>query len=899
MRELDKAEYRIKLEQINALAEEGDFRGAAEVADEIDWRHVKSARTLCMIGEIYEANKRYEDSCRILKYAYRRSASSKTVLYRLAELDIRTGNYEEAKKFINEFESNSPGDSSRFLLKYKLLRATKAPLDDQIAVLKDYKDAEYTERWAYELAKLYKRNGQKEKCVEECDDMILWFAEGKYVTKAMELKMSLTSLTPAQQARYESQRHRAEQEESAAEKPAEEEEQPSYTAMENVEKTILAADDEEEEVHTEVSATEAIEKMDHAAGRFNAGEIKPRNEEKTGPSRLQDRLTSSIRNIFSGMLLERDEEGTEDEDIKIAEEPGRAAEAAAEPEEAAEAPAPEMPAEEEPEDDPLAEAFAFARQSVEEQKGAAEATAESPDEETADLPEEPRDAEGDSDVLPEEEGKPEAPAKQEEALPMKDGEVDFEKLFAMSASALAGEVASGNYVMADTLEEDREEAEAAAELARKGAEGTEEADEEAEAAKREADLIGRETDESLGLTREFSFREEIRREIAKQSEEKTPITSPEEAARRTVLEETEEAEDAAPGTEAAEPSVEGKEAAGAPGDAAGSEKAAEGEADELEIPEEAEDADENLMAAFSGEAEEIEIPEEEHETLMGLAGIEHEAAAEASESETMIEDVMGESGVFTIQPVEGRELTGPEKTALSYFANIPGIDRQTTAALADIHNNCGDKTSRSGNVIIMGRQGSGKTRLADGLILMTCLHLGLKAAKVAKIVAQDLNQKDPAAVVKKLSGGFLVIEGAGALADETVNRLNQAMEFRTDDMIVILEDEREDLKKVLEAHADFAEKFTSRITVPVFTNDELVTFARVYAAEEGYKFDELSTLALYTIIGDQQRGGEPVTVGRVREILDKAIDRNHRRLFGKVTDRADGKTVLVEKDFNF
>ena len=207
---MDKAEYRIKLEQINALAEEGDFRGAAEIADEIDWRHVKSARTLCMIGEIYEANKRYEDSCRILKYAYKRSASSKTVLYRLAELDIRTGNYEEAKKFINEFESNSPSDSSRFLLKYKLLRATKAPLDDQIAVLTEYKDAEYTERWAYELAKLYRKNGQKEKCIEECDDMILWFSEGKYVTKAMELKMSIASLTPAQKVKYESSRREAE-----------------------------------------------------------------------------------------------------------------------------------------------------------------------------------------------------------------------------------------------------------------------------------------------------------------------------------------------------------------------------------------------------------------------------------------------------------------------------------------------------------------------------------------------------------------------------------------------------------------------------------------------------------------------------------------------------------------
>ena len=931
---MDKAEYRIKLEQINALAEEGDFRGAAEIADEIDWRHVKSARTLCMIGEIYEANKRYEDSCRILKYAYKRSSSSKTVLYRLAELDIRIGNYDEAKKFINEFESNSPGDTSRYILKYKLLRATKAPLDDQIEVLKEYKDNEYTERWSYELAKLYKKNGQKEKCIEECDDMILWFSEGRYVMKAMELKMSITSLTPMQQAKYESELHKVPEE--AAKEPSAEEE-PALSGIENVEKKILAAEEDEDDVHTEVSAEEAISRMDTAAGRFSGNEIDThRNEDSKQKdagnefARLQDKVTSGIRNIFSGMRLEKDEAEVEEEALQA---------------EAAAAEEAEHAAQEEPvsEEEALADVFAFAKQSVEEQKkaeeqglseNAADASPASSEEHmetgeeaikqaalnsageagqsadlTADAPEaagEPVSDEavsgGETIFVPEGSRTEAAPSGDEtvyvDGLPMKNGEVDFEKLFAQTGSALADEVASGNYVMADTLEEDRADAEEAAELSRREAEETPEraeeesalTDEELEAKKQEEDLIGRETDESLGLTREFSFREELRKaQETAEEKEPLPIESPEEAARRAVL-----AENGRLGEEIPEIPEEDTPYSASE---SGEEAARGGEVPASQDTGADEKPDEEMLAAFSGE-EDIDVPEEEHETLLGLSGLAQEEEETAAQEE--ITDVDGSSsGVFTIISREGRELTGPEKSALSYFAAIPGIDRQTTAALADIHNNSGDKTSRSGNIVIMGRQGSGKTRLADGLILMTCLHLGLKAVKVGRIVADDFNKKDPAAVVKKLSGGFLLIEGAGALSDEAIDRLNRAMEFRTDDLVVILEDEREDVKKVLADHPEFAEKFTSQITVPVFTNDELAAFARIYAAEEGYKFDDLSMLALYSTIGSNQKEGEPVTVGRVREIVDRAIDRNHRKLFGRVTDKEDGRVVLQEKDFHF
>ena len=200
------------------------------------------------------------------------------------------------------------------------------------------------------------------------------------------------------------------------------------------------------------------------------------------------------------------------------------------------------------------------------------------------------------------------------------------------------------------------------------------------------------------------------------------------------------------------------------------------------------------------------------------------------------------------------------------------MGEQITMALADVHNNAGDRTSRSGNIMIIGRQGSGKTRMADGLVLAICKELNMEAAKLARVLAEDFNAKDPAAVVKKLSGGFLMIEGAGALSDETVSRLSQAMEFRTDDLIVILEDEKEDLRNLMKKHPLFAEKFSSVITVPVFTNDELVTFAKTYCKELGYKIDDLGTLALYTMIGDNQQAMEPVTVGKVKGMVDRAIE---------------------------
>ena len=974
---LDKAEYRNKLEEINSYAEAGAFREAALIADEIDWKHVKSVRTLCMIGEIYEANRRYEDSARILKYAYKRSSSSKTVLYRLADLDIRNGEYDEAKRLINEFEQNSPNDTSRYILRYKLMRAEKAPLDDQIAVLREYKDHEYTERWAYELAKLYKKNGQKEKCIEECDDLILWFMEGKYVTKAMELKMQLTSLTPAQQAAYDA-RSREDEKNTAQVK----DEHSSLTGLETVEKAILvAADEDEEETRPKVSADDAIQRMDQAAGsavqipetEISGDEPDQNRQAKSGAGGFQKKLSNSIRAVFSG--LRRTDEEDEDADMKIApdkserdvapsipesavpvesvswvhEELRKSVEEGQQPSSDAAVPAAENAAEEKEgtytfleENNVAAAATAAGAAAAAAASLLAQGTAEAgaASEQFKEVPEagaEPEAAQavaaagvaseqfkevpeaGTASAAPEEaentgkssgiagavagagiasgiaiaaaasglyKGMTDDELPEEEKPAGNADDFNLDALFAETGSAFASEVASGGYVMADTLESDREQAEADAVKARQFGTGDSETAGRDQLSHTE-NLIARETDESLGLTRELHLRDAIREELNRRNSEgpKSPITTPEEAAKRTVAQAY--GKDLPEGNAGILYGPAGLSATLSGGDGISDEEI-------LRIY----GTDEALRSELL--ASDLDIPEvPEEETDEALRNLSSFSGDEGGNENTLIENMIGEPDSFVIMPVEGRQFTEPEKKAMSYFASIPGVDYQVTSALADIHNNSGDKTSRSGNVVIMGRQGSGKTRLAEGLILITCMHLGIKAAKEAHIVADALNKKDPAEVVKRMAGGFLIIEAAGSMSDECVRKLNQAMETRTDALVIIIEDEKADMKKLLDAHPEFAEKFTSRITVPVFTNDELVTFARTYAKEEGYKFDEMATLALYTMIGDKQRDAEPMTVGKVRALVDRAIERNSRKLFGKTTDKEDGRIVLTEKDFNF
>ena len=785
---LDKIEYKERLEKIKELAGAGNYEGAALAADTVDWRHVRSVKTLCMIAEIYENNKRYEDSELILKYAYKRSEASKTVLYRLAEINIRLQDLEEARRFIYEFEQLSPRDNSKFILEYRLLKAKNAPLDDQIEVLKELKDREYTERWAYELARLYRKNGQTRKCIEECDDMILWFAEGKYVTKAKALKRELAPLSAAQQMKAGFRRE---------EQAAREEYVPEAETEAAAEPEIAAAEPEtaaESEIETAEPETQAESEIEAAEP-----------ETQAEPE------------------IEAVEPETQAEPEIAAAEPETAAEpeiAAAEPEVTAE---PEITA---------------------------------------------------------------APAAQETAAE------PFAEPYAVSDTQ--------EFVSADAFEQaDSLDVSNAFENTASPAERVPYLDAEK--------MLASEDDESLGLTREFNLQELIRQAMmdgASVSEAVAKVRAEAEAAAAA-----KKAGKVAAGAailapeEAARKAV--REASGVmaqsvrPASRVRAEKAestAKPVREVKPIVKEAPENDDVMAALMAGEDDVLPVREEDMTTGFGVV------ETPVEDNSAVIGRIMATKGTLPKVRVEIRKLTDTERKIFTYFSDIPGVHEQVTLALADIHNSCGDKTSRGGNIIIQGRPGSGKTHLADGLILSACTDLGIHSVKRARITADELNRKDPASVVKKMSGGFLIIEHAGDLTNETVAKLSKAMEFRTDRLVVILEDAKSGIRSALAKDPGFAEKFTSTIIIPVFTNDELVTFAKTYAKENGCKMDEMGTLALYTIIGENQKESEPMTVGMVRDVMDAAISRAKGRKFGRRFSKnafgPDGRLLIKEKDFD-
>lgn len=724
---MDKLEYKERLEQIKGLAGAGDYEGAASAADTVDWRHVRSVKTLCMVAEIYENNQRFEDSELILKYAYKRSEASKTVLYRLAEINIRLQDFEEARRFIYEFEQLSPRDNSKFILEYRFLKAKNAPLDDQIEILKEYKDREYTERWAYELAKLYKKNGQTRKCIEECDDMILWFSEGRYVTKAKALKRELAPLSAAQQMR-----------------------------------AGLKRDEVSGEILPE-TAEKAAETVSEAAAEAGPGTA----ENVSEAAALQGEAQEETAGAFSEPSEKLSGEETGIEPVAFE----------------------------------SAEIFESA----------------------------------DSLEIPD----------------------TFERRN-----------------MLPSLEAEK--------------------------------MLASEDDESLGLTREFNLQALIRQAMkdgASVSEAVARVRAEAEAAAALKRAGKNAAAAAIIAPEAAARQAVRK-AAGLPASAARQETAAPAPKAEkkpapakkiVPIVKEAPENDDVMAALMAGEEDQVSAPQ--GGVITDLGSIE----TPMEDNSAVIGRIVASKGALPRVKEEIRKLSETERKIFTYMSDIPGVHEQVTLALADLHNSCGDKTSRSGNIIIQGRPGSGKTHLADGLILAICSDLGIRSVKRARLTADELNRKDPAAVVKKMSGGFLIVEHAGELTNETVAKLSKAMEFRTDRMVVILEDAKQGIRAALGRDAAFAGKFTSRIIIPVFTNDELVTFAKTYAKENGCKMDEMGTLALYTIIGENQKESEPVTVGMVRDMMDGAIGRAKSRKFGRRFSKTafgpDGRLLIREKDF--
>lgn len=884
MKNLDKEEFRVKLEEINHLVEQKDYKGAMNVVDSIDWRRVKNVRTLCVVGEIYAANKRYEDSKEIFLLAYHRASIGKNILYRLVEVSLKLGQVSEAVEFYQEYREVAPNDNTQYILKYKILKEKKAPLAEQIKVLEDYKEKEFTEKWSYELAKLYYQDGDKEKCLELCNEIILWFNEGNYVMKAMDLKQRMGALTGEEKERYEQQFV------------------PKLLKPEEAD-TIK---EEEKAPEAENQGSESIES------------IQIKNEDLDGVESLQDKISKGLRDIFGSRKMD------EMEDSIVSTEQTKEVQ-----EEMLRDPASEKEYESVPELEPETGKVkventkeTVAEESVNTADETAEKSAEAVSEENteglenADRSESAEEKKTFStetetpvenlkmptlnipdsmkNMVPEEIEVPKAPVQNnlfsdeaDAAEKMKDEEPAFDfSNFNLEDTILAAASAQGIEIPDEKVdeekvqEENKEIVEAAREISTKPQNAVKE--EKAEDIPEEEEVIT-----------------EDEEEIEPEPEQKKPVVELEE-------EEFLSEEDLQAAEDEFMNGPAGHKEKEEPSDDSMSEDEFIAKLLRESIGEE---ADEDMPPA-ADDVVETEDAEEEPEDSEDENFDFDEDEEEEESSESLSEEEELEQFIDSIQPKDKRNpsdivpreksLTDDEKKLFTYFVKVPGMREQLISALCDVQMAAADKTSKTGNVIVMGGKETGKTRLIASLIPAICKELNLPASKVAYVFADQLNEMDITKVIGKLSGGFLVIENANQLTQETVDILDKAMEFRTDGLTVIIEDEKIGMRKLIARFPKFAKKFTSMINIPVFTNDELVNFARVYTKENGYKIDQMGMLALYNLIGVNQKEDQPMNIGAVKEMLDAAMAKSQGGLLKfnkkKRVDR-DGFTVLYEKDF--
>ena len=797
---LDKEEFRIKLEEINKLVQNKDYKGAMNIVDSIDWRRVKNVRTLCVVGEIYAANGRYEDSKEIFLLAYHKASIGKNILYRLVEISLRMKNVDEATEFYEEYKQVAPNDSSQYILQYKIARVKNISLDEQIKILEEYKEHEFTEKWSYELAALYYKAGEKEKSLELCNEIILWFSEGKYVMKAYDLKQRMGELTGEEKAKYEKQfvPKLIKPEEAGNIKKAEQDRPEDSEEEKDLEKETSEKSTEEEE------QPEIIR-------------IEKNSRENDGAESIQDKISKGIRDIFGGARKKADEElneekesseeVTETEEDQIPEEIIKTDSTEKEPENV-----PELEADQEEKED-------FGK--------------------TMKLPE-LKIPDSMKNMEPSSAPKIEDIQKVDFAEMKKSGkEFNLEDTILAAASAQGIEIPKEEPLKEESTKEEKPE------------------EKEREDKKLSDDL------EKPDFLTSDSFGDHIE---VKAGDLKVPNIMPFEEEDDVTEEDLKSAE----------------------------EEFLHGPAGKKDL-----NADYNL--------EDMDAPaDQDEETINVLQNPEdNEDLSEEEELERFIESIQpkDEKDPRDIIPRE-KILNDDEKQLFTYFVKIPGMREQLLNTLCDVQQAAADKTSRTGNIIVMGGKECGKTRLISGLIPAICKELNLEASKVAYVFADQINGKPIDQIFEKLSGGFLVIENANQLTQETVEMLDKAMEKETDGLTVIIEDEKIGMRKFIARYPKIVKKFTSMINIPVFTNDELVNFARVYTKENGYTIDQMGMLALYNLIGINQKEDQPMNIGAVKNLIDTAILKSQggirkfkRNISKKRIDR-DGYIVLYEKDFS-
>lgn len=964
--------------QINKLVEAQDYKGAMQIVDSIDWRRVKNVRTLCVVGEIYAANKRYEESKEIFLLAYHRATIGKNILYRLIEVSLKMGQISEATEFFDEYREVAGSDNSQYILRYKIARAKNASLNEQIRILEEYKEKEFTERWSYELAKLYYKAGDKQKCLDLCNEMILWFNDGTYVMKALDLKQRMGVLTGEEKEKYEqrfipklippekAQEIRESKETEAVTETEYEESRP-------VTDTIQV--DDERDLNSAETFQEKISKgiRDIFGGHKKAAEETEDVEEEQQDDTEETSETEAVEAAKDSADQESGEEETPEAETAATEEKSEedaSEEEAAETAEAGDgeellasgidnlsAGTVQLNARTQEPQDEEEEAYQEAEEAEAEkatEKELVESVSEIVEEDSV---EEPKETSG---VPLNEDGKPDFSATirmPELKIPKSMINVDPE-----NASSAAGiPDASGIFGSIDEI---------AAEVAK-----DKKADEEPEKEQEfnlEDTILAAASEQGINIPEEEKSPDVQQSEVTEETEDEEDLDIaadefvPEEpdaadiedimaqisaqqaedvsesAHRRIpdlVLDEDEEpvteedmqaaeaeflngptcvqkpdTKDEFDGFDDLEKEEQLKEM---PEDLSlededfsledeSDDRRADKLTDDVVIPVEDEtplDEEEEFSDDDFGFKDEPE-DDEEDDFISSLTedmeeDDEEEELSEEEQLERFIEDMQPEIDPNTIISRK-RQLTDEEKQLFTYFVAVPGMKEQLVDVLCDVQKGAADKTSQTGNVIVMGGRETGKTRLISSLIPAICRELNIEASKVAYIFAEDLNGKNIAEIASKLAGGFLVIENANQLSQETADELDEVMNGNTKSMIVILEDEKIGMRKLIARYPKLAKKFTSMINIPVFTNDELVNFAKVYTMENGFRIDQMGMLALYNLIGINQKEDQPVCIGTVKTMLDNAMAKAQGGLFKRSKKRVDrdGFTVLLEKDFS-
>ena len=994
---MDKYEYRVKTEQMLDHLEKKEYQQAKEIADGIDWRRVKNASMLNTVSEIYEYNGEFKKGRDILFLAFDRAPGSRKIVYRLGTLALKIKDIREATDCYEEFVKLAPKDPNQYILKYKILRTQGASLTDQITALEEIKKAEYIEKWAYELAKLYDEAGMTAECLEECDDLILWFSEGKYVYLAMELKMKYKPLTPLQQEKYDSRP-------GAVKKKPEPEKQP--------ESTLEEVDDENEynestEETVDVQEEPVREPVTERVDESEVQEIPPQ-EVPMQETVVQEEIPQEVPMQETVVQEEIPQEEIVEEAAEevVEEEP-----VYTEPEEAAEE-----------HGSTIKQVVTGATLEEALAQGMAVANGITIEEEAMKEREDEILANGQmmiDDIL----------QKWEEK--QKDHEAAIEKQKAKDEERLQKEREQARIRQEEERREvERKAAEAEArrkaeeEAARKAAEEEARRKAEEEAARKAAE------EEAARKAAEEEARRKAEEEAArKAAEEEARRKAEEEAARKAAEEEAEPIsktqripddivrlmeemgneeseeelyeEDFEDGSETEEDFIEGIEEELSGIDMSGSsfEEADFGDEDFEEADFEEEDFEEEDFEEADFEDEDFEEEDEEEdfededfeEADFEEEDFEDEDFEEADFEEEDFEDEDFEEADFEEEDFEadfadvedeeedfdddfadvddeetdfddedleieddeeadeeleieepseeeiqarikkskggvpfdtgfvvtGRYdlsatseiglkagLTEEQKKLFSYFVPVRGMSEQIVEVLDNDRRAQREGTSKTGNLLVIGRKGSGKTVLAVDIVKAIQKQRSLKQGKVAIVTGESLNKKELTNIIQKLRGGAIIIEHAGKLNARTVKELNYLMEKKTGELLFVLEDQRKPLERLMTANPEFKKKFSSKLELPVFINDELVTFGQTYAKENGYKLDEMGILALYSRIDVMQREDHAVSVAEVKEIMDEAISHSQkanvkhlaRRVFGKGTDDSD-RIILKEEDF--